>query len=187
MSNSARITCATSSSSPPSTSTPRRSVAICPRRSRPVRTTRSRSATCRRSDVTVQRGHTLDGLGKYYRETIEESDEEPVDVVAALRDAAGRRADLLPAGRLGGRRQVLRAVRHRRGRGLRQRAAGVHRQHPGVGGEVRGGRCAHRRRRHQVAGRCHHHPPRARQAVRGPRASSCSARCSSTSAATWTS
>ena len=31
--------------------------------------------------VTVQRGHTLDGLGRYYRETIEESDEEPVDVV----------------------------------------------------------------------------------------------------------
>ena len=27
--------------------------------------------------VTVQRGHTLDGLGKYYRETIEESDERP--------------------------------------------------------------------------------------------------------------
>src|SRR5277367_6275617 len=38
-------------------------------------------------DVIVQRGHTLDGLGKYYRETIEESDEEPVDVVQALRDA----------------------------------------------------------------------------------------------------
>ncbi|MEP6598596.1 MAG: inositol-3-phosphate synthase [Actinomycetota bacterium] len=38
-------------------------------------------------DVPVQRGHTLDGLGKYYRETIEESDEEPVDVVAALREA----------------------------------------------------------------------------------------------------
>jgi myo-inositol-1-phosphate synthase len=38
-------------------------------------------------DVTVQRGHTLDGLGKYYRETIEESDESPVDVVKALRDA----------------------------------------------------------------------------------------------------
>ena len=37
--------------------------------------------------VTVQRGHTLDGLGKYYRETITESDEEPVDVVDALRDA----------------------------------------------------------------------------------------------------
>jgi myo-inositol-1-phosphate synthase len=37
--------------------------------------------------VTVQRGHTLDGLGKYYRLTIEESDEEPVDVVEALKDA----------------------------------------------------------------------------------------------------
>jgi len=39
------------------------------------------------SGVTVQRGHTLDGLGKYYRETIDESDDEPVDVVAALRKA----------------------------------------------------------------------------------------------------
>jgi myo-inositol-1-phosphate synthase len=39
-------------------------------------------------DVPVQRGHTLDGLGKYYRLTIDESDEEPVDVVKALKDAA---------------------------------------------------------------------------------------------------
>jgi len=37
--------------------------------------------------VTVQRGPTHDGLGKFYRETIEESDESAVDVVAALRDA----------------------------------------------------------------------------------------------------
>ncbi|MBN8882807.1 myo-inositol-1-phosphate synthase [Salana multivorans] len=37
--------------------------------------------------VTVQRGPTLDGLGKYYRETIEESDAEPVDVAQVLRDA----------------------------------------------------------------------------------------------------
>jgi myo-inositol-1-phosphate synthase len=37
--------------------------------------------------VVVQRGHTYDGLGKYYREMITESDEEPVDVVAALREA----------------------------------------------------------------------------------------------------
>ncbi|WP_333619527.1 inositol-3-phosphate synthase, partial [Dietzia sp.] len=37
--------------------------------------------------VSVQRGPTLDGLGKYYRETIEESTDEAVDVVAALRDA----------------------------------------------------------------------------------------------------
>ncbi len=38
-------------------------------------------------DVTVQRGVTLDGLGKYYREMITESEAEPVDVVAALKDA----------------------------------------------------------------------------------------------------
>ncbi|WOQ15699.1 inositol-3-phosphate synthase [Raineyella sp. W15-4] len=37
--------------------------------------------------VTVQRGHTLDGLGKYYRETITESATEPVDVVGALKAA----------------------------------------------------------------------------------------------------
>ena len=42
--------------------------------------------------VTVQRGHTYDGLGKYYRQTIEESTEEPVDIVAALREA---RVDVL--------------------------------------------------------------------------------------------
>src|SRR3954451_7576239 len=44
------------------------------------------------SGVTVQRGHTNDGLGKYYRETIEESDAEPVDIVAALKEAG---ADVL--------------------------------------------------------------------------------------------
>ncbi|MFF1531133.1 inositol-3-phosphate synthase [Cellulomonas sp. NPDC058312] len=37
--------------------------------------------------VTVQRGPTLDGIGKYYAETIEQSDAEPVDVVQALKDA----------------------------------------------------------------------------------------------------
>ncbi|WP_018504076.1 inositol-3-phosphate synthase [Parafrankia discariae] len=42
--------------------------------------------------VTVARGHTLDGLGRYYRETIDESDEAPVDVVATLRET---RADVL--------------------------------------------------------------------------------------------
>jgi myo-inositol-1-phosphate synthase len=42
--------------------------------------------------ITVRRGHTLDGLGKYYRETITESDESPVDVVAVLRET---QADVL--------------------------------------------------------------------------------------------
>ncbi|WP_224392641.1 inositol-3-phosphate synthase [Pseudonocardia sp. ICBG1293] len=36
--------------------------------------------------VTVQRGPTLDGLGRFYRETITEADGEPVDVAAVLRD-----------------------------------------------------------------------------------------------------
>ncbi|CAM5227499.1 inositol-3-phosphate synthase [Streptomyces californicus] len=36
--------------------------------------------------VTVQRGHTHDGLGKYYRATIEESADAPVDVVQVLKD-----------------------------------------------------------------------------------------------------
>jgi myo-inositol-1-phosphate synthase len=42
--------------------------------------------------VTVQRGPTYDGLGKYYRLTIEESDETPVDVVQVLKDV---KADVL--------------------------------------------------------------------------------------------
>jgi myo-inositol-1-phosphate synthase len=37
--------------------------------------------------VIVQRGHTFDGLGDYYREIITESDDPAVDVVAALREA----------------------------------------------------------------------------------------------------
>ena len=42
--------------------------------------------------VTVSRGPTLDGLGKYYRETIEESDVDAVDVVSVLRESG---ADVL--------------------------------------------------------------------------------------------
>ncbi|GAA4513403.1 inositol-3-phosphate synthase [Actinoallomurus oryzae] len=44
------------------------------------------------SGVTVQRGHTFDGLGEYYREIIQESDETPVDVVQVLKDT---KADVL--------------------------------------------------------------------------------------------
>jgi myo-inositol-1-phosphate synthase len=42
--------------------------------------------------VIVQRGPTLDGLGEFYHQMITESDDQPVDVVKALRDA---RADVL--------------------------------------------------------------------------------------------
>jgi myo-inositol-1-phosphate synthase len=42
--------------------------------------------------VTVQKGHTLDGLGHYYREVVTESDEAEADVVSVLRET---RADVL--------------------------------------------------------------------------------------------
>ncbi|MEX2622013.1 MAG: inositol-3-phosphate synthase [Egibacteraceae bacterium] len=42
--------------------------------------------------VEVLRGPTMDGFGKFYAESCEESDAEPVDVAAALREA---RADVL--------------------------------------------------------------------------------------------
>jgi myo-inositol-1-phosphate synthase len=42
--------------------------------------------------IIVQKGNTLDGLGKYYRETIEESDAPAVDVVQVLKDT---KADVL--------------------------------------------------------------------------------------------
>ncbi|HKJ11055.1 MAG TPA: inositol-3-phosphate synthase [Ornithinimicrobium sp.] len=37
--------------------------------------------------VTVQRGPTLDGIGRYYAETITEAETDPVDVVSALKEA----------------------------------------------------------------------------------------------------
>lgn len=43
-------------------------------------------------NLKVLRGPTLDGLGRYYRETISESTEEPVDVVQVLKDT---KADVL--------------------------------------------------------------------------------------------
>jgi myo-inositol-1-phosphate synthase len=45
-----------------------------------------------KTDVIVQRGPTFDGIGRYYRETIEESEEEPVDVAAVLKE---REVDVL--------------------------------------------------------------------------------------------
>jgi myo-inositol-1-phosphate synthase len=60
-------------------------------------TTSSENNTIKIADVpptgiTVQRGHTLDGLGKYYLQTIDESDAAPVDVVQVLKDT---QADVL--------------------------------------------------------------------------------------------
>lgn len=43
-----------------------------------------RFAEVPRSGITVQRGNTLDGLGKYLREEIEEADGDPADVAGVL-------------------------------------------------------------------------------------------------------
>ncbi len=51
-----------------------------------------RFATVGHSDVTVQRGPTFDSLGTYYRDAVEESPAEPVDIAQVLRDT---KADVL--------------------------------------------------------------------------------------------
>ena len=137
--------------------------------------------------VTVQRGPTFDGLGQYYREIIEESDDEPVDVVAGAARRPGRRRRLLPAGRLGAGRQVLRPGRDRRR--LRASSTRCRSSSPPT-------RCG-RRSSPTPACRSSATTSRARSArpsctARWPScsrtaASSCCARTSSTSAATWTS
>jgi myo-inositol-1-phosphate synthase len=76
--------------------------------------------------VAVQRGPTLDGLGKYYREVVEESPAPAVDVAGVLRETE---ADVLPGGE---------------GR-LCQCHTGLHRQRPGVGPEVLRRPCADHR------------------------------------------
>jgi myo-inositol-1-phosphate synthase len=88
------------------------------------------------TDIMVQRGHTLDGLGKYYRQTIEESDEQPVDVVEALKEA---RADVvvcyLPVGSEDAAKFYAQCAID----------AGVGFVNQGVGGQVHRCRCADRR------------------------------------------
>ena len=88
--------------------------------------------------VTVLRGPTLDGFGKYYRQVCR-------GVAGRARRRRRRRcatpgADVLvslPAGRLRAGAEALRPGLPRRRRRLRQRHPGVHRLRPGVGREVR--------------------------------------------------
>ena len=95
--------------------------------------------------IEVQRGPTLDGLGKYYRETIEESGAEPVDVVQALKDAeVDVLVSYLPVGSEEADKFYAQCAIDA-GVALRQRAPRLHRLRPGVGQEVRGRRCPDRR------------------------------------------
>ena len=45
-----------------------------------------------KTGVVVERGTTLDGMGRYYKETIKESDAKPVDMVASLKE---KKVDIL--------------------------------------------------------------------------------------------
>jgi myo-inositol-1-phosphate synthase len=81
--------------------------------------------------VEVLRGPTNDGLGEYYRQMIEESDAEPVDVAQVLRD---KKVDVLVSYRAG--RQGIRPGRHGRRMRVRELPAGVHRIRSGMGSEV---------------------------------------------------
>ena len=131
----------------------------------------------------------MDGLGDYYREIITESDDQPVDVTRVLRDSGADVFRVLPAGRLRGRGPVLRAVR-----GIDAGVAFVNalpvfiasnpawaRKFTEAGVPIVGGTTSSRRSAR---------PSRTRVLAKlSSRIAglSCSARTSSTSAATWTS
>ncbi len=119
--------------------------------------------------VTVQRGHTLDGLGKYYLETITEADGSGVDIVQALKDAeVDVLVSYLPVGSEQADKFYAQCC-------IDANVAFVNAlpvfiaSDPRVGQEVHRRRCPDRRRRHQEPGRRHHHPPRDGEAVRGSR------------------
>jgi len=76
-----------------------------------------------------KRGPTLDGFGKYYRETVEESPPSP-STWSPLFASRGRGAGQLPARRLRAGPALLRRSCLRGRRGLRQRHPGVHRLRP---------------------------------------------------------
>ena len=121
------------SSSRRSTSTPRRSAATSPTRSARARTTPSRSRTCRRPESRCSAARRSTVWASTTAKIIESRTSEPVDVVAALRERQRRRlVCYLPVGSEEA-AKLLRPVRHRRRRRLRERPAGVHRRQPRSG------------------------------------------------------
>ena len=119
--------------------------------------------------VKVDRGMTLDGLGKYLSQVIEKAPGPTADVVGILKE---REVDVmvsyLPVGSEDATKwyveQALQA-----GVGVRQRHPGVHRPRALLAAPVRRGGPAGHRRRHQEPGRRDDHPPRAHPPVHGPR------------------
>ena len=112
---------------------------------------------------------------------------EPVDVVAALREA---QVDVLvcylPVGSEA-RREVLRAVRHRRQGRVRQRAARLHRRHAGVGARSSPTPASRSSATTSSARSARPSPTACSPSCSRTAASPSTAPTSSTSAATWTS
>ena len=164
-----------------------RSASTSARRSSPATTTPSASPTSPTSACTVLRGPTLDGFGKYYRQVVRGVAGRARRRRPGPARRPGRRAGLVPAGRLRGGPEALRPGLPRRRRGLRQRHPGVHRLRPRVGGQVRGRR---RARSSATTSRARSAPPSSTAswpASSRTAAWRSTARTSSTSAGTWTS
>ena len=140
-----------------------------------------------KTGVTVSRGMTHDGLGKYISEVVEEGTgrhrrrgRDPEG------DEHGRRRQL-PAGRLRGGHQVVHGADPQGGLRDGELHAGLHRQGRLFRQAVRAAGAPDHRRRHQVPGRRDDHAPRAHVALPRARPSISTGRCSSTSAGTRTS
>lgn len=120
------------------------------------------------TNVTVQRGPTLDGIGKYYADTIEVSDAEPVDVVQVLKEAkVDVLVSYLPVGSEEADKFYAQCAIDA---GVAfVNALPVFIASDPVWAKVHRRRRADRRRRHQEPDRRDHHPPGDGQAVRGPR------------------
>ena len=88
--------------------------------------------------VTVQRGMTHDGIGKYLSKVIEKAPGSTADVVQVLQGHARGRAGQLPAGRQREGHQVVRRAGAGGRRRLRQLHPGVHRPRGRTGAAVRG-------------------------------------------------
>ena len=121
-----------------------------------------------KTGITVSRGMTHDGIGKYLSEVVEKAPGETDDVVGILKETQRRRRRQLPPGRLRGGDQVVRRADPQRRLRDGELHARLHRARAVLAAPLRGGRRADHRRRHQVAGRRDDHAPRADDAL--PRA-----------------
>ena len=92
--------------------------------------------------VTVDRGMTHDGLGKYLSQIIEKAPGPTADVVGILQGARGRRHGLLSPGRERGGDQVVRRAGAQGRRRLRERHPRLHRPRALLAAPVRRARAS---------------------------------------------